>query len=253
MRKELITFEDPKSPVSEVFRALRTNIQFAKKNGMMKTILITSTYMSEGKSWTSANLAVAFTQAGYKVLLIDADMRRGRQHHVFKLNQAPGLSNYLSSRDDLGRYKDYDIRECCQKTHIENLYVMTLGNYPENPAELLLTNKMGKCIESVSDEFDIVLIDASPSTMVTDSVILSRLVDGTLIVVEQNKSKMDDLKKISKEIKNVGGNIIGVVLNKVAINKKKYESRYYYKNETSNKQFKRKDAEAEAKGNRYKR
>ena len=228
MKKELIAFEDPKSPISETFRALRTNIQFANKNDKMKSILVTSTYMNEGKSWISANLAISFVQAGYRVLLRDADMRKGRQHEVFKINKVPGLSNYLSNKDGMGRYVEFEVKECCQQTHIDNLQVMTLGYIPENPSELLLTDKMGKFIETVVDEYDIIIVDAPPSTMVTDAVILSRLVDGVIIVVEQNKSKMDDLKRIMKDIKNVGGNILGVILNKVAVNQKKYEGRYYY-------------------------
>lgn len=241
MKRELIAFEDPKSPVSEIFRTLRTNIQFAKKNGKMKSILVTSTYMGEGKSWTAANVAISFTQAGYKVLVIDADMRRGRQHSIFKIKQTPGLSNFLSNIDEFGNYKAHEIKECYQQTHIDNLYVMPLGNIPENPSELLLTEQMAESLEILEQYFDIIIVDAPPSTMVTDSVILSRLVDGVLIVVEQNKSKMDDLKKISKDIKNVGGYIIGVVLNKVSINKKKYESKYYYYGESSNSKRKKSD------------
>ena len=117
MRKELVTHLDPKSPVSETFRTLRTNIQFMNANKKMKTILVTSTFPGEGKSWVASNLAVTFAQAGKKVVLIDADMRKGRQYTIFGVSPRPGLSNYLSGMD-VTDGQEPDITEYLQKTEI---------------------------------------------------------------------------------------------------------------------------------------
>ena len=120
LKKELIAQRDPKSPVSEVFRTLRTNIQFMSTNKKLKTLLITSTFPSEGKSWVASNLAVTFAQAGNKVILIDADMRKGRQYTIFGVSPRPGLSNYLSGID-AENPDEIDLSRYIQKTEVENL------------------------------------------------------------------------------------------------------------------------------------
>ena len=108
MKKEIITQSDPKSPISEVFRALRTNLQFMSRATNCQTLLVTSTVQSEGKSWISANLATTFAQTGVKTLIIDADMRKPRQHKIFQITNTPGLSNYLSGINDVGRRQNYN-------------------------------------------------------------------------------------------------------------------------------------------------
>lgn len=229
MKRELVVFEEPKSPVSEIFRSLRTNIQFTgDENKKIKTILITSTFTGEGKSWTAANLAVAFAQADNKVVLVDADMRRGRQHKLFDVDPLPGFSNYLSRYNANGQRVDVNMVECIRETNIPNLVVLPAGFVPENPAELLLTDRTTKILNELKRSANIVIIDAPPSTMVADSIILSRLVDGIILVVEQGQSKSENLKKITKDIKHVGGNILGVVMNKINTSKKKYSNEYYY-------------------------
>mgnify|MGYP000189509304 CR=1 FL=1 len=120
MRKEVITHQDPKSPISEIFKTLRTNIQFMNANKKMKTILVTSTFPGEGKSWVSSNLAVTFAQAGKRVVLIDADMRKGRQYTIFGVSPRPGLSNYLSGIIDNEEASD-DLTNYIQETEIDNL------------------------------------------------------------------------------------------------------------------------------------
>ena len=125
MKKELIAELEPKSPISEVFRTLRTNIQFMNTKGKLKTILITSTFPGEGKSWVASNLAVTFAQAGKKVVLIDADMRKGRQYTIFGISPIPGLSNYLSGIDMDDEERDItDIADYIQDTEIDNLFVI---------------------------------------------------------------------------------------------------------------------------------
>ena len=143
MKKVVIAHKIPKSPFSEVFWTLRTNIQFMDVNKKMRVLLVTSTFPSEGKSWVASNLAVTFAQAGKKVVLIDADMRKGRQYAIFGLSPKPGLSNFLSQVeiDDKGRLSE-DVRNYIQATEVENLYVITAGNVPPNPSELLVSPQM---------------------------------------------------------------------------------------------------------------
>ena len=198
-RKELIAQRDPKSPISEVFRTLRTNIQFMDTSKKMKTLLLTSTFPGEGKSWVSSNLAVTFAQAGKKVILIDADMRKGRQYTIFGVSPRPGLSNYLSEID-IERPEETDISMYLQKTEVEDLKQVC----------------------------DLIVIDGTPCELVTDSVILSRVADATVIVTAHKEPKKDNLERVIKNIQNVGGKLVGVVINKMPVSAKKYNEKYYY-------------------------
>lgn len=227
MRKEVIAEHDPKSPISEIFRTLRTNIQFMNTKGKLKTILVTSTLLGEGKSWVSSNLAVTFAQAGKKVVIIDADMRKGRQYTIFGVSPRPGLSNYLSGVLD-GEEINEDLSNYIQETEVENLYVISAGNIPPNPSELLIAPQMVSLLDQLKEMCDIIIIDVTPSQLVTDSLILTRLVDSTIIVTAQKHTKKEDLKRVITNIQNVGGKIAGVVVNKVTMSAKKYEQSYYY-------------------------
>lgn len=226
MKKEIITFTDPKSPISEVFRTLRTNIQFMNIK-KLKSLLVTSTSPSEGKSWTSANLAVAFAQAGKKVILVDADMRKGRQFSIFGISPTPGLSNYLSGIGLNGENAEQDILAYIKETDVENLCVMPAGNVPPNPSELLISTKMENLIETLEQACDLVIFDGTPSSIVTDAVVISRYVDTTIIVASYKETRIDDLKKMKKDILDVGGKIAGVVINKMPMSQSRYQSRYY--------------------------
>lgn len=229
MKRELIVHQDPKSPIYEVFRILRTNIQFMNTKGKLKTILVTSTLPGEGKSWVSSNLAVTFAQAGKKVVLIDADMRKGRQYSIFEVSPRPGLSNYLSGIDESNdENHEMNLVDYIQETDVENLYLIAAGNIPPNPAELLIAPQMVDLLEQLKEICDIVIIDGTPSQLVTDALILTRLVDSTLIVTASNQTKKEDLKRTIANIEQVGGKIAGVVVNKILINAKKYEQSYYY-------------------------
>ena len=227
MNRELITYNDPKSPVSEMFKTLRTNIQFMNSDKQLKTLLVSSTLPGEGKSWTAANLAVTFAQAGKKVLIIDGDMRKGRQFNIFGVSPTPGLSNYLS-----GVYEENidnsNIDNYIQKTEIDNLSVMTAGNVPPNPSELLVSEKMIELSKIVKQMFDITIFDGTPSLIVTDAPILARIVDSTIIVTAHNETKIDNVAKVKKAIESIGGKVAGVVVNKMPVSNKKYENTYYY-------------------------
>lgn len=225
MQNEIITFTSPKASVSEVFRTLRTNVQFMTASNEHNSILFTSTQAGDGKSWIAANLAITFAQAGKKVILVDTDMRRGRQHDIFELSNNKGLSNYLilsvkDSQDALGEY--------IQRTLIDNLYVITAGIVPPNPSELLTSTKMVNLIKTLEEMADIVIFDSTPSAMVTDALAISRYVGSTLIVASHKKTKMELLKQIKKNIENVGGKVSGVILNKVPLSKREYGKSYYY-------------------------
>lgn len=233
MKKELIAHKDPKSPNSEIFRTLRTNIQFMNTNKKLKTLLVTSTYPGEGKSWISSNLAVTFAQAGKKVILIDADMRKGRQFRIFDIAPTPGLSNYLSETEI---YEDGNASrnagEYVQETGVENLYVISAGNIPPNPSELLVSPQMIKLLDDLKEFCDLVIIDGTPCELVADSIILSRIVDSSIIVTAHKITKKDVLERVIKNIKNVGGNLAGVVINKVPATKG-YDKKYYYYGKSS--------------------
>lgn len=228
MKREVIVHQDPKSPISEVFRTLRTNIQFMNTQGKLKTILVTSTLPGEGKSWVSSNLAVTFAQAGKKVVLIDADMRKGRQYSIFGVSPRPGLSNYLSGIDVNNEEGSTDLADFIQETDVDNLYIISAGNIPPNPAELLIAPQMVDLLDRLKDICDIIIIDGPPSQLVTDALILTRLVDSTLIVTASKCTKKEDLRRVIANIQNVGGKIAGIVVNKVPMNAKKYEQSYYY-------------------------
>ena len=228
MRENLIVHQDPKSPISEIFRTLRTNIQFMSAKKQLKSLLISSTLPGEGKSWISSNLAVAFAQAGKKVILVDADMRKGTQYSIFGVSPIPGLSNYLSGIGPNSQDASLDLADYIQETEINNLYIMPAGNVPPNPSELLVSQQMKDLLERLKQICDLVIIDGTPNGLVTDSLILTGIVDSTIIVTASGYTKKEALKKIVNNIKNIGGSIAGIVLNKVPTNAKKYEQSYYY-------------------------
>ena len=226
MKRELVAHLDPKSPVSETFRTLRTNIQFMSSNRRLRSLLVTSTMPGEGKSWVASNLAVTFAQAGKKVALIDADMRKGRLYSIFGVEPRPGLSNYLSSYYE--NQESANLDKYLRKTDVSNLFLIPAGNIPPNPSELLVRRQMRTLIEQLKNQVDLIIIDGTPSKLVTDSVILSRMVDSTIVVSAHNQTRKDDLERVVKDIKHVGGNIAGVVYNKIPISSKKYNQTYYY-------------------------
>lgn len=229
MRKEVIAHKDPKSPISEIFRTLRTNIQFMNTSKKLKVLQITSTFQGEGKSWVASNLAVTFAQAGKKVILIDADMRKGRQYAIFGVSPRPGLSNYLSGVSESNDENETrDLADYIQETEVPNLFLISAGNMPPNPSELLVSAQMVGLLEELKELCDIVIVDGTPCELVTDSIILARLVDSTVIVTAHKATKKDALERVIRNIQNVGGKIAGVVINKIPIDGKKFSDKYYY-------------------------
>lgn len=219
---DLVVASSPKSLISEGFRTLRTNLQFSAINGKLRTIAIVSSMQGEGKSFTSANLACAFAQAGEKVLLIDCDMRRGRLHTIFNVSNDRGFSNLLI--DNIQRYNDYIIR-----TEIKNLSLLPMGTIPPNPAELIASEKNKRLMEIFKEEYDIIIYDCVPVTGLTDSLIMSKLVDATVVVASEKITPIELLQSTKKSLANVGANIAGVVLNRVETDNGVYANKYYGK------------------------
>lgn len=218
---ELIVENNPKSSVSEAIKAIRTNLQFSSIDKKLKTVLVTSSIPSEGKSFISCNLATAFVQDGNKVLLVDCDMRKGRQHKVFQVNNEKGLSTLL-----LGPIDKDNIANFIQKTKVENLFLLTMGIVPPNPSELLNSDNMKKLIDLLSNEFDLVIFDGVPVNGLTDSVVMSKLVDKVVIVSAMKQTPIELLAQTKKTLENANADIAGVIVNKVP-NK---NGGYYYGN-----------------------
>lgn len=214
----LETYTNPKSPISEAYRVLRTNIQYSSFDNPLKTIVITSSIPGEGKTTTVSNLAITFAQLGSKVLLIDADLRKPHIHKAFGINNHNGLSNILITRDN---YKDY-----INNSPVENLDIITCGVIPPNPSELLTSNAMKKFIDKTKEDYDLVFLDSPPVGTVTDAAILSTIVDGTILVAASGVVELDAILAAKELLSKVNANVIGIVLNK--LDKKAHGNYYYY-------------------------
>ena len=220
--EELVVLNNPKNITSEAIRTLRTNIQFAGIDKKIKTLLITSAEAGDGKSFVSSNLAISFANINMKVLIIDCDTRMGRIHEMFDLDNRKGLSDLLL--DDINNYKSY-----IKTTSIPNLSVLTMGTIPPNPSELLDSHKNKELINILKGVYDLIIFDAPPVLGLPDSLIITTLCDATILVASLKKTKMDSLKNAKKLIKNVNGNLIGVVLNRIHSGGSYYYNRYYSK------------------------
>ncbi|WP_044749187.1 CpsD/CapB family tyrosine-protein kinase [Bacillus alveayuensis] len=216
LERSLITAQDPKSPISEQYRTIRTNVQFSFVDKTMRSLMITSAGPSEGKSTTTANLAVTFAQQGKKVLLIDADMRKPTVHYTFRLNNIIGLTNVLTQSAVL--------LSAYQETEIDNLFVLTSGPIPPNPAELLASKAMETLLEEAYKHFDLVIFDTPPVLAVTDAQILANKCDGTVLVVSSGKTEIEAAVKAKELLLSANAKLLGVVLNR----KKQQQGQYYY-------------------------
>jgi len=216
----LITHEQTKSPVSEAYRTLRTNVQFTSVDTTTKKIMITSSGPREGKSTTAANLAVSIAQSGKSVLIIDADLRNPTQHKLFELSNLEGLSSFL--------VQDQDSQVFIKETAIPGVSVLTGGPIPPNPAELVGSKRMKKLIEDVSERFDVVLLDTPPIIAVTDAAILAQEVDGVILVLASGEVNKDYAQRAKEQLDKVGAKILGAVLNKADMKTSDYYYYYYY-------------------------
>lgn len=221
---EIVILDNAKSPVAEAFRALRTNVTFTQNT---KTILITSSRMGEGKSYVAANLAATIAKTDKKVIIVDADMRKGRQNKIFGLENKRGLSNYLANCEET-KVDISDVTSYIKTTKVPNLHLMTSGSRPSNPAELLSAPKIKGLLSVLGEIYDIIIIDGTPSSIIADSVVISRFTDFTMLVTAYKTSKLEEVKKLIKSFEQVGTRLNGAVLNKYPLTKEGYTSSYYY-------------------------
>lgn len=214
--RHLITQLNPRSPISEQFRTIRTNIQFSAVDDKIQSIIITSAGPGAGKSITAANLAVVYAQQGMKTLLIDADLRKPTVHYTFRLGNLRGLSNVLIG--------EATFEEAIEHGSVDNLDILPCGPIPPNPAELLASNKMKQLLEYAKQTYDFIVIDTPPVLAVADAKILSQIVDGTIFVVRSGITEKEDVQKAYELLDDGKAKILGAVLNDVD----KKEGAYYY-------------------------
>ena len=217
---KITSLEKPQSNISEAYRTIRTGIEFSNLDKDLKIICITSSKKDEGKTTVLSNLGVSFAKIDKKVLLIDADLRNPSISKMFDTSNSQGLMDIL-----LGKR---DIQDCIKKTKQENLYILTGGTIPPNPAEVLSSKKMSEFIESIRDEYDYIFIDSPPVGVVSDASIISAYSDGVIFVVGANEVD-SNLAKIAKErLDSVKANIVGVILNKFKTDTNSEYYNYYY-------------------------
>ncbi|MEC2158585.1 CpsD/CapB family tyrosine-protein kinase [Virgibacillus halodenitrificans] len=212
----LITKLMPRSPISEQYRTVRTNLQFSAVDEELRRIMVTSAGPGEGKSMTTANLAVVYAQQGKKVLLIDADLRKPTIHYTFRLDNLRGLSNFLVG--------EASIEEAVSSSDVENLDLISCGPIPPNPSELLASKRMEKMLAEASEMYDVVLLDTPPVLAVADAQILSGLADGVVLVVRSKHTEYEAAEKAIEALQAVNARVLGTVLN----DRDKKEANYYY-------------------------
>jgi succinoglycan biosynthesis transport protein ExoP len=218
LREKLVTVQHPKSPISEAYRVLRTNLQFSSLDEPLRTLLVTSPNPVEGKSTTVANLGVVMAQAGKRVVVVDADLRRPVLHRIFQLENDRGLTTLLFN---VGPGMDGHLRQ----TAVKNLRVLTTGPLPPNPSELLGSQRMAVLIERLKEEAEVILFDSPPSLAVTDASVVATHSDGVLLVVDAGRTRRTIATESVERLQQVGGNLLGVVLNRVKPGRGGY---YYY-------------------------
>ena len=211
-KEELVVNYSPKSSFSESIKTVRTNLQFSLVNKDIKTILLTSPEPGDGKSFVSANLAIAFTQENKKVLIIDADLRKGRQHRIFKVHndKSRGYSNLILSSKD-----DNTLNKFIVPTEVKNLDLLPTGAFPPNPSELLLSSNNKELMDKLREMYDIIIVDCAPVLGLNDSLVMTRFTDINIVVVTKRKTKMESLEEVKKNFEKVGAKVNGVIINKV--------------------------------------
>ena len=215
----LISAEMPRSPITEAYRSLRTNIQVSSVDEPIRTVVVTSANPGEGKTTIAANLGVVFAQAGNRTILVDADLRRSTLHKLFQLQNRAGLTSALMQEEPVADGWLLD-------TGVENLRVLPSGPLPPNPAELLGSQKMHKLVERLKAEADIIIFDAPPILPVTDAAVLALDADGVIVVGQAGRTRRGAARKAVEGLRKVGGKILGGVLNQV---RWKRSDGYYYK------------------------
>ena len=220
IESRLVTHFDPKSPISEAYRTLRTNLAFTRVDNRMKTFLVTSAGPKEGKSTTVANLAITLAQLGSRVVLIDSDLRRPVIHSIFGMEKEDGLTNYLLD--------SIPYEKVLKKTMLEKLSIVTSGVLPPNPSELLGSKAMEEFVDKLKKDFDVVLFDSPPVIAVTDAAILCSRVEGAFLVISAGSTERDAVIRAKTLLENVEARVLGALLNNVDLGGAYGSSSYYY-------------------------
>jgi capsular exopolysaccharide synthesis family protein len=215
----LITISNPRSPISEAYRTLRTNLQFAGLDKPLRTLLITSPGPEEGKSTTLANLAVTIAQGEKRVILADCDLRRPSLHHLFGLLQQPGLTTMMLDEAAMGSPP-------LQQTPVSGLWLLASGTLPPSPPDLLGSQRMNGVLETLKEQADMVLLDAPPVVGFSDAAILATKVDGVMLVVSAGQTKRESVQASKDMLERVNANLIGAVLANVPLDESLQH--YYY-------------------------
>ena len=217
---ELIAQADPSSNITEAFRNIRTNLLFSFSEGPRKVLVITSAKPEEGKSTIAANLATVIAHADKRVLLVDADLRRPAVHHIFGVKESPGLAHLL-----VGNAAEHDV---IRKTQIPGLELIAYGQITPNPAELLGSTSMKEFLSRVRERYDYVILDTPPIMSVTDPLVISSISDGVIFVIKAGETSYDLLQKSLQQLSEVGGKVLGVILNEVNFKRDRADYPYYY-------------------------
>jgi non-specific protein-tyrosine kinase len=207
-QESLITISNPRSPISEAYRTLRTNLEFSSLDKPLKTMVVTSAGPEEGKSTTLANLAVTLAQAEREVILVDCDLRRPSQHEIFDVENGVGLTSMVVDEE---AFKNPPLQE----TPVPNLKLLPSGPLPPNPSELLGSRRMEEIITTLREKADLVLFDAPPIIAVTDAAVLASKVDGVLLVISAGTTKRDHAQRAKALLQKVNARLVGAVLNNV--------------------------------------
>lgn len=230
--EDLVVASRPKSSIAEAIKSIKTNILFSSVDKELKTILITSPESGDGKSFIAANLATAFAQDGKKVLVIDGDMRKGRQHEIFGIDNdaTMGYSNYIlkfREAEASGMMSFIQPELYVKETRIPGVYLLPAGPTPPNPLELISSDNNRKLIKSVKSQYDIVIIDCPPALGLSDALVMSKHTDVNIVTVSNAKTRTDQLESVKKNFEKVNSKISGVVINKAKNTKGGYYSSYY--------------------------
>ncbi len=219
MKQELLVHAQPRSAIAECFRSIRTNLLFMSPEKPLRTILITSSSPEDGKTTTALNLAAVMAENGSRVLLVDADMRRPKVHRALNIPNTSGLSSLILGEGNL--------ESAIRHTDASNLWVLTCGPVPPNPAELLHTESFTTLLELMCQKFDRIIIDSPPVGAVSDAVVISTKVDGSVIVLKAGKTSRDMAQRTERTLRDVNARILGAVLNDLDLENRGYASYYY--------------------------
>ncbi len=221
---DLIISKNPKSIFSEAIKSIRTNLAFSSIDKEIKVILNTSPEAGDGKSFISANLAVAYAQADKRVLIIDCDLRRGRQHEIFEVMNVSsgGYSNLILNFEE-----GIDFANYISRTNVKGVHLLPTGPTPPNPVELLSSDNNKRLIARLKRIYDVIILDCPPVLGLSDALVLTQFSDVNLVVVSAKKTKFENLERTKKQFEQVKASIAGVILNKSWSNKNEQYGYYY--------------------------